>query len=461
MPPLLLVCAALTLGRSEPRATGLAAGSSATLLTAPVAEPAPLAITAPLLPPTLPAAAASEATASVAAPDRWLLMKALQGTYPGAVLDSQRTQVYGWIQQGFALNPASPRDRINFGVNEDWRANDYRLNQVYFILENPLEHEGRPNVGYRVDFLIGNDTPFFAANGLFSGFTGFDATSGVGVNGPASFRQVNRIGMDLPQFYLDVAIPRFLTEKGIDLRVGKFYTLMGREVYPAADTDFYSRTYENIYGTPFTHTGFLVTIHATRTLDVVAGVVRGWDVFADNNQSPSFHGAVVWNSPDKRFNWFAAWITGPEQPDNDHNYRTLVSSYVTLKLDSSSRLVFVTGGHYGFEANAGVDPVTGSKRDAEWYAYSAHLFYAIDPRLRLGVRAEWFRDDDGTRTGQLKRPGFAASFYDLTIGVRYQPYRSLQIRPEVRLDWTPDARPYNDQTDKVQLTAAVDVIWRF
>jgi hypothetical protein len=410
---------------------------------------------------TSPEAAAPAPPPPAPPAERWLLMRSLQGTWPGAVLDSNRTQVYGWVQQGFAANPAGPSDRINFGANEDWRSNDYRLNQVYFIVENPLEHESRPNFGYRVDFLVGNDAPFFVANGLFSAFTGFDATSGVGVNGPDSFRQVHRIGIDLPQFYLEAHIPHVLTDKGIDIRVGKFYTLMGREVYPGADTDFYSRTYENIYATPFTHTGILATVHATRQLDVVAGVVRGWDVFADNNSSPSYHGAFIWTSPDKRYSWTTAWITGPEQPDNDGNYRTLVSSYVTVKFDSSGRLVLVTGGHYGFEANAAIDPVTGSRKDADWYGYSANLFYTVTPRLRLGTRAEWFRDDEGTRTAQLKRPGFAASFFDLTAGVTYQPYRSLRIRPEVRIDWSPDARPYNDQTDHFQFTAAVDMIWRF
>jgi hypothetical protein len=394
-------------------------------------------------------------------PDRWLVMKALQGTYPGWLLDSQHTQVYGWVQQGFAANIDSPRDRVNFGANEDWRSNDYRLNQAYFIFEKPLEHESKPNVGYRIDFLAGNDAPFFVANGLFSSFTGFDATSGVGVNGPQSFRQVNRVGIDLPQFYVEGHIPDILTEKGIDIRVGKFYTLMGREVYPGADTDFYSRTYENIYGTPFTHTGVLVTVHATRTLDVVAGVVRGWDVFEDNNSSPSYHGAFVWTSPDKRYSWTTAWITGPEQPDNNADFRTLISTYLTVKFDSSSRLILVTGGHYAIEANAAVDPVTGGRHDAQWYAYAGNLFYTVNAQLRLGMRAEWFRDNDGTRTAQLGRPGFAASFYDLTLGVTYKPYRNLQIRPEVRWDWTPDARPYNDQADKFQFTTAVDVIWRF
>src|SRR5712691_1764125 len=102
---------------------------------------------------------------------------------------------------------------------------------------------------------------------------------------------------------------------------------------------------------------------------------EGWDVFKDNNSAPSFHGAFIWNSPDKLYNWTTAWITGPEQPHDNRDYRTLVSSYVTVKFDSSSRLVLVTGGHYGIEANAAIDPVTGSRKDADWYAYSAHLFY--------------------------------------------------------------------------------------
>ncbi len=84
------------------------------------------------------------------------------------------------------------------------------------------------------------------------------------------------------------------------------------------------------------------------------------------------------------------------------------------------------------------------------------------------MRAEWFRDDDGTRTAQLKRPGFAGNFYDLTLGVVYKPQRSLSIRPEVRFDWFDGraidgstARPYNDLRDNFQFTAAVDAIWRF
>src|SRR5712664_3799745 len=42
----------------------------------------------------------------------------------------------------------------------------------------------------------------------------------------------------------------------------------------------------------------------THTLDLLAGVIRNWDVFRDNNDSVSFHCAFVWISPDKLFFFF-------------------------------------------------------------------------------------------------------------------------------------------------------------
>jgi hypothetical protein len=372
-----------------------------------------------------------------------------------------RSSFGGWIELGYAANSDRPRDRVNFGANFGWRSNDYRLNQVYLSAQKPLEHVGQSNFGYRVDFLAGHDAPFYVANGLFSNFTGFDPTSGIGVNGPKSYRNVNRIGIDLSQFYLEVHVPRVITEAGVDVRVGKFFTLMGREVYPAADTDFYSRAYENVYATPFTHTGILVTLHASPSLDVVAGVVRGWDVFADNNDSVSFHGAFVWNSSDKRYNWTTTWITGPEQPNNNRDYRSLVTSYLTASLDSRGEWVLSTGGHYAYEPNAATNAETGLPKSAKWYGYTVNLFRTVSPRLRLGSRIEWFRDEEGTRTAVLGRPGFSASFFEATLGATCKLHSSLSLRPEVRLDWSPNARPYNDQADRSQFTAALDVIWKF
>jgi Putative beta-barrel porin-2, OmpL-like. bbp2 len=401
-------------------------------------------------------------TSEVAPPaEPWFLMKSLNGMWIGNGLDAIGTSIYGWLQQGFAGNPASPSDRVNFGANLDWRSNDYRFNQFYLVAEKPLDRGDTFSWGHRLDFLIGTDAPWFVANGLFSGFTGYDITSGIGVDGPQSFRNVNAIGIDLPQFYVEAHIPRFITQGGVDIRIGKFYTLIGRDYYPAVDTDFYSRTYENILATPFTHTGGLITLHLTPTWDVVAGVVVGWDVFIDNNSMASFTGQFVWNSPDKRYNWTTSWITGPEQPSNDRYYRTMVTSYFTAKLGKAGDWVVSTGGNFAHESNAATNPTTGQRQNANWYGYTVNLFYTLNDKLKFGGRFEWFRDADGTRTAVLGRPGFRANFFETTLGVSYTPWRPIIIRPELRVDWSPDARPYNDQTKKVQFVPAFDVIVRF
>src|SRR5262249_14750729 len=150
------------------------------------------------------------------------------------------------------------------------------------------------------------------------------------------------------------------------------------------------RTYENILATPFTHTGGLVTLHATPTWDIIAGVVVGWDVFIDNNSMASFTGAFICNSADKRYNCTPARSPGPEQPSNDRYYRTLVTSYLTAKLDKAGDWVVSTGGNFGHESNAATNPDTGQRQNADWYGYTVNLFYTLNSKLRFGGRFEWF-----------------------------------------------------------------------
>jgi hypothetical protein len=45
--------------------------------------------------------------------------------------------------------------------------------------------------------------------------------------------------------------------------------------------------------------------------------------------------------------------------------------------------------------------------------------------------------------------------------VTYKPHRAVIIRPELRLDYSTDARPYNDQARHLQFVPAIDMILRF
>jgi hypothetical protein len=251
-------------------------------------------------------------------------------------------------------------------------------------------------------------------------------------------------GIDLPQFYADVHLP-ILTKRGIDVRVGRFYTLLGAELTPAPQADFYSHGWEWFYGVPYTHTGIMTNTHVGDTLDLYNGIVRGWEVvFDDNNDACTYLGGATWTSCDKRSTWATAWVAGPEQFDNDDNDRITISSYYTRKFGRCNEWRWVGGGHIGWEDHA----ANGGVETANWYGMSTYLFYTIDPRLTLGSRFEWFRDEDGVKTIQANRPGYKDSF-------------NLRVRPELRYDWTNHNQAFNDLRDRSMVTFGIDLVWEY
>src|SRR5947209_2275481 len=163
MPPYLLVCAALALGQAS---------------TTTAETPAP--------PPPAPAAPA---------PDRWLLMKALQGTWPGAILDSERMQVTGWTDVSFT---ASSDRHSNLPMGFNWRANEPLLQQNWLRFERAVVTSGttEPTFGFRSDWILpGADYRFTLPRGIFNGQL------------TASNGEPARLGIDPIQFYAEAYFP--------------------------------------------------------------------------------------------------------------------------------------------------------------------------------------------------------------------------------------------------------------
>src|SRR5262249_36783155 len=103
------------------------------------------------------------------APDRWLLMRSLQGTWPGWQLDSNRLQLSGWTDLSLTASSAS-HNQLPMGFN--FRANDFLLQQNWLRFERPVVTSGttEPTFGFRSDTILpGADYRFTAARGLFSG----------------------------------------------------------------------------------------------------------------------------------------------------------------------------------------------------------------------------------------------------------------------------------------------------
>ncbi len=345
----------------------------------------------------------------------------------------------GWISQGVTINTDSPADGSNFPVTFNDRSNDYQMNQFYLLLTRAINTEGcRWDVGGRVDLLYGTDSVFTTARGLE-------------VRGDLSPKwNAHRYGIAMPQAYMEVYAP---WGNGLTMKLGRFYTILGYETVPAVENFFYSKSLALQYAEPFTHTGFL---GSTRLgiLNFHAGMTRGWDNWEDNNNDLGFLGGIDWTSRDERTSIAFAIHVGREgdEPPANNDFRTLYSLVVQHWL--GERLQYVAQYDHGFDEGA-----AAGGRDADWFGVNQYLYYTINPCWRLGVRGEWFRDEDAVRIDL----NAGADYYELSLGLNWMPNDWITVRPEIRWDWANPLAggvlPSGRRDDQVLLAA--DVIARF
>ena len=398
--------------------------------------------------------------------DRGLLMKAL-----GAEPDSP-VKIYGWIQNSYTGNTnGNGITRTNAGVTPNFMANKWMGNQYYLVIENPLEQDDTVNFGFRADNLFGNDWQFNYMQGLFNG----------------AFRPGQFAGYDLAQIYGEVHLP-IITEGGLDIKGGRFYTLAGYEVVPAISRPLLSVPYMFTFGQPFTHVGFMTTLHLTDRINLYNGAINGWDRWINQRYQWGYMGGFSWTSVDERTSlaFTAVWgpnqfpsflpadqqlyptgyinipsVAGTDNPGYHKNDRFLFTTVLSHKW--SDRLTQVVETDQGGELRVpglAAQTVNGvaqsaAAKSAQWQSFGNWFLYEFDEKLTGVWRSEIFWDQQGVRTGNPDR------FYEMTLGMIYKPQPWLWIRPEARYDWTQFHQFYTDGTRKEQLTLAFDIILLF
>jgi hypothetical protein len=369
-----------------------------------------------------------------------------------------RFQISGWIDSGVMGNPASPADNQNFGRYFDDRANEPLLNQLVINFERALAPQpGEFDWGFKLQMMYGSDARYIHSLGLFS-----DTAS------------TSTVQPDLVEGYLNLHFP-IISEGGLDLKLGKFVTLEGAETIDPRTNFFYSHTYIFNFGIPFNHLGGLATFHATKWLDLMAGLTRGVNTsIEDNNTALAFHGGVGLNFNEGKIVVAASTHIGPETPNNDHDFRYLNAITTTWKI--TDKLTSIT------DLNYALDEVS----DAQAFGIAQYFTYAINSWLTAGIRGEIFWDDDGfyvvsfadnhdpmralegQPTIDPRTVGGGKTTYGaITAGVNIKPpmpkpLAGLAVRPELRYDCSlNDTRPFNNSSDRDQFTVGVDFILTF
>ena len=391
-----------------------------------------LLVCASLLPAQTPETPDQASTpAPPAAPDRWLLMNALQGTWYGSILNDERLQISGWTDASFT---ASSDRNTNYPQGFNDRANDFLLQQNWIRIDRAVVTTGttEPTFGFRSDWIIGSDYRYTLPRGLFNSQLTSD-------NG-----QPNLYGVDPVQFYAEAYFPT--VANGLDVKVGRFVSLYGVEPIAAVDNALLSHSFNDVFN-PFTHTGVLSTLQLTDVWTVQAALVTGSDVFIAPGMSPTFTGSVKWAPPNGNDSVLFCAIVGKGRFDQEHNLNNPDFFDLVYTHNFNPRLHFALETSVGFTDNV---PEIGT---AYWGAAVSYLTYDFTPRLSGTVRLGFFDDEEGERTG------FPGLYTSLTTGLNFRPRRDLIIRPELRWNDNDESAAFENHHEL--FTAACDVIFRW
>jgi len=316
--------------------------------------------------------------------------------------------LHAFVDTLYLYNINKPDSRTNQLRVFDVDSNSFELQQANINLSRMKEDE---NLGFRINMDFGKVAEQVGRATFWS--NNLDSTE-------------SRNSFELREAYLTYRLP-FVD--GLDLKAGKFVTLLGAEIINEWNNFNYniSRSFSFGYGIPFTHTG-LVTHYAVN--DVVAldaGLVNGWDDVDDNNSGKTFLGGIG-ITPAEIVSLYFAGTYGPEQTDNGHSKRGVVTGVATVK--PTDLVTLALEGTYGNESD-----LVGANQDksALWYGTAGYVVVKPADAWAIALRGEVFVDSDGVRFASAQAPN-GSTAWAITPTVAFQVTDGLLWRAEYRHD---------------------------
>lgn len=279
------------------------------------------------------------------------------------------------------------------------------------------------------------------------GLVGMTVNLRVGPSSPQlALAQDTAIGIAfIKQAYLTIQATKSLT---IDF--GKFDTLYGAEVADSFANHTYTRgaLYNQLQ--PFHHTGLRVTWAATDAFAVKFIAVNGWNNALDNNTMKSF--GIQFAYSGKMFGASLGYLVGPEQPDNNEDFRHFIDFVGTLSLGNLALAL-----NFDFV----LDNVGGETQKALGVMLSGT--YAFNKMWALGFRGEFLSDMDGTAgnsLGALKVNNETQNLITGTITIDMNLSSYCLIRLDTRLDYATQGgfQKGRSETEKWQLTNTLGLV---
>jgi hypothetical protein len=292
-------------------------------------------------------------------------------------------------------------NRPDSGTNQlrvfDFDDNSFKVDVAEVVLQKAISKPGE--AGFRVDFEAGSSIPRVSS----------------------SFGLLQGQDVDLQQAFLSWIAP---VGSGLRLDLGKFVTHFGYEVIEGYDGYNDNATRSLLFGfeTPATHTGLKASYTFSDQLAGMFEICNGWDVARDNNTSKSLGLQLTW-TPAKGVTVYGNFMTGPERANVNSDPRSVFDVVAQWKLTDLT--VFTLDAVYGSEKGAVTPGETAS-----WSGIAGYARLGISDAFALCLRAEYFNDADGARTGTVQK------VKEVTVTPEYKVSSHLILRGDLRVDWS-------------------------
>jgi Putative beta-barrel porin-2, OmpL-like. bbp2 len=378
-------------------------------------------------------------------------MGALESIGVGKPLESWGININGYVEMGYLYDFTTPRD-VTPAKTAPGDAiffagpykNSFILDQADLSIARVIDAtKGKFDVGFQVEGLYGRDAAFIHSNGIFDNTT---------KHGTGGFSQP-----DLEQAFVTVAIP---VGNGLQLKAGKFATLMGEETINPTTNAFYSHTYSFSYGIPLTQTGVLATYYFNSQLNATAGFTRGWnESTSDNNGAIDFLGQVDYTGD--KWSLIGNLSVGPEGvvgtlpygPKDNSDYWAVPEIIASYKM--SDQLTLSADMVYGLASSM-----------SQWYGGALYAGYTFSTQITLNGRVEYYHDGHGATTAVGGVTGGRdVNYWAATVGTHITPFpndnllKNISIRPELRYDIADHG--VFEGTKFNELTASIDALLTF
>jgi hypothetical protein len=352
------------------------------------------------------------------------------------------TTLSGFVDVYYGYNSNQPANRTTALRNFDVNSSQFALNMLELVADKAPDATAS-RVGYHIALGFGQ-----AMNLVNGSEVASPNVPGTPVLTPPS--TITNFDQYLKEGYLEYLAP---VGKGLQINVGKFVTPAGAEVIETKDNWNYSRGLLFSWAIPYFHFGMSGKYAFNSKFALTGYLMNGWNNSVDNNSGKTTGFSAAW-TPSSKFSLIENYLVGPEQANNNGNFRHLTDTVVTYT--PTAKLSLMANYDYGHDrvpVTLGL-PTTSA---VWWTGFAGYIKYAPNATWAIATRGEWFKDHNGFSTGTAQNVG------EFTLTLQRMLASKIMARLEFRRDMSDeDVFPYRTGLLKdAQNTVTLGMVYAF